>query len=67
MAYSLLQGERASRDRVDIAHAVHARMQIWGGGQALQGLKSCPCPGKVCCVCFVVYSHSLALLQGEGR
>ena len=43
MAYSFLQGEArgASRDRVDIAHAAHARMQIWG----LAGLF--PCPGKV--------------------
>ena len=32
-----------SRDRVDIAHAVHARMQIWRRA-GLAGLKkSCPC------------------------
>ena len=37
---------RASRDRVDVAHAVHARMQIWRRA-GLAGLKkSCPCHAR---------------------
>lgn len=37
---------RASRDRVDIAHAVHVRMQIWRRA-GLAGLKkSCPCHAR---------------------
>jgi hypothetical protein len=65
MAYSFLQGDARSRDRVDIACA-HADLEAGDTGGSYREAEL-PMSGKAFSVCSVVYFHSLALLEGEGR